>query len=417
MVYNFVLKKRLLVYWVAIFLTVTSAAGAQSSISTLEHARIALQHGEYATAIALAEELRMDYPLDAALIQARAGFETGAWDLALKAAETAVSIDASSYDARIFLGAILERSGRKTLAQLHFRRAFDLAETPSQRLVAADAVRRTQSSRSFRLSGQFGLAPSTNINRAAPDGQVNLLIGTGTITSEPPRADTGISYALTARAQQLPGIEVALSGLWLEDRSLRQNSVAVQFENHENAEQTSAFSILGHWRGGDHFMTRATFELTKDLGQANQLVLSAGATEYEDEGRQSDLSIQFERDVFKTSTRNLTVMAQAARVNSESAALASSSGTLGATLTLKGGGASLTMSPQFRVALWDAAVNPLPDARSDQQFKLSFSLKPQNVSYYGFRPVLGGALIHRDSNIALYNLQSEDLFLGLEASF
>lgn len=136
-----------------------------AAIADLIDAQRALLNGQFSEALEFAHEIADTHPVDAALISARALIELGNPKQAERYAAFAVRVAPKSFSARLLLATAQRHQGKDFYAELNFRRALDIADTPTDRRIARDALRYVRDAKDWNYTLFLGVAPSSNIHR------------------------------------------------------------------------------------------------------------------------------------------------------------------------------------------------------------------------------------------------------------
>ena len=128
-------------------------------------AQRALLNGQFSEALEFAHEIADTHPVDAALISARALIELGNPKEAERYAAFAVRVAPKSFSARLLLATAQRHQGKDFYAELNFRRALDIADTPTDRRIARDALRYVHDIKDWNYTLFLGVAPTSTIHR------------------------------------------------------------------------------------------------------------------------------------------------------------------------------------------------------------------------------------------------------------
>ena len=168
-------------------------------LADLTTARIALQTRQFELALEQAKDLATAYPFDSAMIAARAHVELGHLHQALRAAKRGQALEPKLAAPRILRAIALPRLGKPRRAMFHLRRALDLSTDRNERITVTRLLRQIQAGLTVKISGGFGVAPSSNINKisySTTHTSINPLTGRlQTIpwtASEPQRSGSGL---------------------------------------------------------------------------------------------------------------------------------------------------------------------------------------------------------------------------------
>ena len=102
----------------------------------LMDSRRALLNGQFSEALEFAHDIEDTHPVDATLISAR-----------------------------LLLATAQRHQGKDFYAELNFRRALDIADTPTDRCIARDALRYVRDTRDWNYTLFLGVAPTSIIRR------------------------------------------------------------------------------------------------------------------------------------------------------------------------------------------------------------------------------------------------------------
>lgn len=135
------------------------------TVADLRDAQIEILSQQYDLALSEAAKIAKSHPIDAALISARASIELGNPAQGEKYAEFAVKAAPKSFSARLLLATAQRHQGKNLFAELNFRRALDIAQTPVDRRIARDALRYVRDTKDWNYTAFLGVAPTSNIHR------------------------------------------------------------------------------------------------------------------------------------------------------------------------------------------------------------------------------------------------------------
>ncbi|MEM6306493.1 MAG: hypothetical protein AAF701_00740, partial [Pseudomonadota bacterium] len=171
-------------------------AWAMAQTVTLQQAQQALFSKQYALAKTYATAIEPQYPIDSAVIYARATLELGEFDQTRVALNIAQSRAPQVAQVRVLRAMLHLRQNQPRRAMLHLRRALDLAQSTAERQGIIQLLRKVQGSLKLRFNGGFGLAPSTNI--ANVTDETELLLSNGKVSVHTPSRslDSGIGLRL-----------------------------------------------------------------------------------------------------------------------------------------------------------------------------------------------------------------------------
>ena len=387
------------------------------SQSDLDLARSHLEAGELEKAIQLAGVLPANLALDAALIQVRAHIELGNYKLAKQFGQTAISISPKSFDARFLYALALERSGEQGLALVHFRRAIDFASNDSQRRFAANGVSRIGAAKSLNLSGSLGLAPSTNFNKATSNKEVDLVLGSAEITSADPIGDVGLTYSAEATISKFPSLAFALSGMAASSSTAQQFIGSLSYRTRTPSGSNVAAVYQSRWVGGDHHQNRLELTSTIPSRFVDSLSLGLDLVSFSDGSRVTAPRLSLSNELFRSDNLLINGEFRAKSYNSTKFEYAGNEVGLSLTSFFEIGKFDTQLAGSLNVRNWDAAYSLFPDARRDQDKIVSFVVAPKELSFWGLRPIARASFIDRASNIAIYDIQSQDFYFGYEARF
>ena len=385
--------------------------------SELDRARQALGSKDFAKAIEIAVELPANMALDAALINARAYLELGKFADASIAAKSAVDLDPTSFDARFLLATALERSGSPNLAAIQFRRAIDLSRNDFERQISVDAISRIGASKAVQLRGSIGLSPSTNFNKATSNEEVELIFGTGSIVSDKPRGALGLSYSVSAENPSFPEYSLGISGILAEETEDGRTTIAVSKRLPTGAGYVD-LGLQGSWSGGEYYQNSVSLLSSNQVAEfADSLTYGVEAISFAGGVSELDLSAAARFTLLEADAVTLTADLRAKRHISESVKLASVSGGLSLSGQFDLSVFDAQISGSLNARKWDGVEALFVRARHDQDALISVLVSPKNFSIYGLKPVLRGSSFRRNSNIATYDIISQDFYFGLQVTF
>ena len=402
------------VLFVAIALSQPGVAAGQS---LLDDTRALLSAGQFNDAIANASELSETHPLDAALVLARANLELGFYEQAEIAAKRAVDLAPFGFDARFLLATALARQGRTSSARLQFRRAIDLATNEGQETLARNAIRNIAAERPVQFSGLFGLVPSTNFNKATRNDEVDLVFGTAEITSADPRGDIGVTYALGAEFSKLPGFALNLSGLYAENADERQATIGMTYDKDISDDQSISARYQSRWLGQDFYQNRLYLATTRRTELVDKISGGIELVSYASGERETDVFASATREIFRDQSFALNGELRVKRHSSDSANIASWAAGVSLWAMFETDRFDTQLAFSFNVRDWDTAAALFPSARYDQDRLISVVVSPKKTSFLGLKPALRASFLNRDSNISIYEIQSQDYYFGYETRF
>ena len=198
-----------------------------------------------------------------------------------KYAAFAVRSAPKSFSARLLLATAQRHQGKDFYAELNFRRALDIADTPVDRRIARDALRYVRDSKDWKYTLFLGMAPTSNIHRQS--GEFLTFHPNYSIfnqQSKPIESKTGtllsgslarnfrfsngekvvLSYAQTARRYDDPGfnrdsrsVKLSWSAATVSSRILR--NIALNYSNmnvaHDPYSESYSLSLGTDLRIGD----------------------------------------------------------------------------------------------------------------------------------------------------------------------
>ncbi len=385
--------------------------------SELDQARQALGSRDFAKAIEIAAELPENLALDAALISARAYLELGQFADASIAAKSAVDLGPTSFDARFLFATALERSGSPNLAAIQFRRAIDLSRNDFERQISVDAISRIGASKAIQLRGSIGLSPSTNFNKATSNEEVELIFGTGSIVSDKPRGAVGLSYSVSAASPSFPGYSLGISGILAEEKEDGRTTIAVSKRSPTEAGYLD-LGLQSSWSGGEYYQNRVSLFSSNQVAEfADSLTYGVEAISFAGGVSELDLSAAARITLLEADAVTLTADLRAKRHISESVKLASVSGGLSLSGQFDLDVFDAQIAGSLNVRKWDSVEAFFVQARRDQDALISVLVSPKKFSILGLKPVLRGSNFRRSSNIATYDIESQDFYFGFEAKF
>lgn len=394
-----------------------SQSGVAAGQSLLDDTRALLSAGQFNDAIANASELSKTHPLDAALVLARANLELGFYEQAEIAAKRAVELAPLGFDARFLLATTLARQGRTSSARLQFRRAIDLARNEGQETLARNAIRNMAAERPVQFSGLFGLVPSTNFNKATKNDEVDLVFGTAEITSADPRGDIGLTYALGAEFSKLPGFALNLSGLYAENEDERQATIGMTYDKDISDDQSISTRYQSRWLGQELYQNRLYLATTRRTEMVDKISGGIELVSYASGERETDVFASATHEIFRDQTFALNGELRVKRHSSDSANIASWAAGVSLWAMFETDRFDAQLAFSFNVRDWDTAAALFPSARYDQDRLISVVVSPKKTSFLGLKPALRASFLNRDSNISIYEIQSQDFYFGYETRF
>lgn len=385
--------------------------------SNLDVARRHLELGEYADAIQLAAKLPMEYALDAALIKTRAHIGLGNYQAAKASGKIAVKISSRSYDARFLYALALERSGEAGHAVVQYRRAIDFASSAGQIRNAAASIRRIESKKSVSFSGSLGLAPSTNFDKVTSNDEVDLVFGTAQITSADPTGDVAVTYSAIVAIRQVPDLTFGTSGLLARDSSSNQLTGAIDYKTTNRDGSTVSAGFQTRWVSGQLFQNRVTLSSGFPTKFADQVNVGIDAISYAGGGSEVSPAISISKKLLQSDEVRVTGSVRAKRHGSTDPEYAAISGGISISAHFEVGKFDTQIAGSLNLRNWDSAYSLFPEPRQDQDQILSLVVSPNNASLLGLRPTARASFLKRQSNIAIYEIQSQDFYFGYEANF
>ena len=386
----------------------------------LLHARELMEKGAYNDALEATAQLAATHPLDAHLIRARIFLETGRFASAETAARAAVDVAGNSFDARFLLALSLERREKYSQAVAQFRLTFDLASSDLERTLVSEAIHRITTKRDWVVSASFGLLPSTNANKVTANDQVDTIFGSSTIEDDP-YSGVGVSYSASVRQTSKSPLAVVVSGQMFSDPGLWQTSINLTYSTRLADGSDADVSLLRNWSGGEHQRDQISFEISRKVEIGSQLDASLSSRlshmAYVAGDKVTGISSALSVPLFSETGYEFSGQFRVDRQASVSTEYASVGAGMSLIAVIDRPVLDVELAASLNARDWDGAYGLFPLARSDLDVLLSARISPNEFSVFGLQPILRASFLNRSSNIAMYDLESFDVYTGLQAAF
>lgn len=447
--------------WLALALVLAQSVAAETVDLTLENARtIARQAyavGEMGVANALARRLLEANPRDAQALLILAATEPAlgnptAGRLAGRKAWAAAETPLLRYEIARHTAAAALQESRPGLAQFWLRRAADVAPSANDYARTVADYRRMRAENPVSLRFDLAVMPSSNLNGGGQGGVLEIdgqIVNGFYNRSLPPlsgmraeaQAEVNYRLATSARSQTTLGfsLSASLNTLSAEARALNLNISGAEFN------QTTAEASLSHdflWPGRDH-----PVHLALTAGQnwsggsvlGPHLRLEASTPLARNAASELRLAGSVERQWQPSSAVNsgsLALMAQRRLASGDSLGggiyLRQVNGTgynqdyhdasAMLTYTLGQPVGPVTISGKLTAGLRDYDVYrlgfaQLTQGRHDQRLGLSVDMTLQNLSVWGYAPVISVAGSQTQSNVNWFDSRQLGISIGFESKF
>ncbi|MGI3212885.1 surface lipoprotein assembly modifier [Roseovarius tibetensis] len=416
--------------------------------------REVLAAGKPEIALALARALidRHAQDPDALVLMAAALQHLGNYNEARNVARSAYSAsktDQQAFESAMLVGRSDFHRDAYTRSQWWLRRAAQAAPDTEARRIAERNFKHVRRVNPLRLQFRIGVRSSSNINDGSSTEEIELfglpfrLLGTS-------RALSGTELAVDAdlryRIAQSERSETALT-TELETRSYRLSSEAQRqapdasgsdfnFQRVEvgalhrfaRAEGNSVYEVAGAvgltWYGGEKLSDYARLRLSQSFqlrpSTGLRVTLSTQKQWRQDSAARSVFSYGLQGEIrhhLKTGAR-LIFLGSVRRTEADAAYIQNTA--LRAQLIYR------MAEPIFGVRFSSSvgleqrrypADGFQPSGRRDLRGKLGISASFENIEYMGFTPSWHVEFSQTDSNVAFYEQESVDMFLGINSSF
>ncbi len=428
----------------------------------LQAAKLSLQGGDLARAIAYADALLLRDPSDttAHLIRSAAlrdAQEFEAAQLAAREGWRRAETDAEKHSAALLMAQALSSDGKRTRAQLWLRRAVEHAPSPAHAQRARQDFRYVQRRNPWQTYLSFTLAPNSNINNgSARDSYLSNSIFDQLLGGGPQLRP------INAEAQAISGLEY---GVRLQSRyrfaqtERRAHDLTFGLSYRSYVLGSSAKRDLPDAKGSDYAFGTASIgygfkQLRADRRGELDLGLELGQLFYAGSRYSSYLRASAAQSYYLSPRNKLRYGLTAETENgqrvsdSESLSLSVSLDralergdglTFGIDLTgqrspnilheyneirLRGGyifgreimGAAVQVSLGARWRDYDAHLLSI-DGRRDLEISADFSATFRQIDYYGFNPRVTLSASRTDSTIGVYDSNRLGLGIGIASSF
>ncbi len=459
------------------FGTVVAQDVAQVTPQELEQAaKLTLQGGDTARAIAFADALLMRNPADvtAHLIRSAALRKQGELGKARQSARAGwrhAKTDNEKYTAALLMAQALSSDEKRTRAQIWLRRARQVAPTPAHAAQAARDFQYVQRRNPWHTQLSFTLAPNSNINNGSARDTSALYYEFFN-----PFNPDGIEATLTAASKALSGLEAGADiqsryRFHQTERTAHDLRLGLSYRSYRLSDQSRkdlaaqdatriangdvplgisgndyAYGTVRLGYGYKRLRTdrRGEFGLTADLGQTfyggarynSFLRANIGQTYYTNQTTKLrfDLSTDLRQAQRGSDTQSVSISTGVSKQ------LANGNGLyLGAAVAgLRSQTASLEYNelrlrsgyvlgrPVFGTSLQfglgtsyrDYGVSP-HDASGRRDLELSADVTAtfNRIDYYGFNPTLSLSASTTNSNIGLYDVNRVGLSIGISSAF
>ena len=447
--------------WLALAFLLAQGAAAETVDLTLENARIIARQayavGEMGVANALARRLLEANPRDAQALLILAATEPAlgnptAGRLAGRKAWAAAESPLLRYEIARHTAAAALQESRPGLAQFWLRRAADVAPSANDYARTVADYRRMRAENPVSLRFDLAVMPSSNLNGGGQGGVLEIdgqIVNGFYNRSLPPlsgmraeaQAEVNYRLATSARSQTTLGfsLSASLNTLSAEARALNLNISGAEFN------QTTAEASLSHdflWPRRDH-----PVHLALTAGQnwsggsvlGPHLRLEASTPLARNAASELRLAGSVERQWQPSSAVNsgsLALMAQRRLASGDSLGggiyLRQVNGTgynqdyrdtsAMLTYTLGQPVGPVTISGKLTAGLRDYDVYrlgfaQLTQGRHDQRLGLSVDMTLQNLSVWGYAPVISVAGSQTQSNVNWFDSRQLGISIGFESKF
>jgi len=415
-------------------------------LADLTTARIALQTRQFELALDQAKDLATTYPFDSAMIAARTHVELGQLHQALRAAKRAQALEPKLAAPQILRAIALHRLGKPRSAMFHLRRALDLSTDRNERITVTRLLRQIQAGLTVKMSGGFGVAPSSNINKisySTTHTSINPLTGRlKTIpwtASEPQRSGSGLrlwselSYSLpqTRLGAQLASFNLS-TDIYGEPRfnrsslSLNHRLTLPPAAQHQTT-LTQAFTAIHQFNALESRIFSSTWSrryVLRDPQNSRQTALrdwSLGADIItRPDGKDSRVLKTNWRHYWPASSShqfNLGLgytnrFSDAVDVGNQELKM-----DIGWRPIFQSSPYILNVNLSLSLAKWKELEITFPEKRRVRDRKISLNLSNPNLSYLGLTPSVQYSFLDRDANIEMFRIRSHDMFIGLTNAF
>lgn len=432
---------------------VSVAQAEETRLSLDEARRVAagfLAEGRPEAALMIADGALLGDPDHAQtlMLRARALRDLGRDAEAVEAARKAWA-SASTEEDRFFAAMIQAQArsskGDRAIAQYWLRRAAQIAPDEASRAAAVRDFRHVRRITPWRLSLDFSVAPSDNLNGAPKTNTIGAAINSSAVPLSGVEYSVGADYlyrvALAENRRLNFGINVDVSRVRFS-KEARDKVPDVDARDHRKERLRLSASHEARGQGGLWLaMTEVSLErrwqAAKPLADTARLDLSygravtpgmiVGARVGIERERRHDFSVrdsetkdlgvnvskQFEHGILRLDLILADTQSDSAFVARDTAravltyALAKPVKGMLPRLSLSYEAASFDMGP----------TNFWTDPREDREWGVSLDVTLPDMDYYGFAPEVGVSFRDRQSNYTFYETQGTDLRLGLRSVF
>lgn len=431
-----------------------SVAHAQETRLSLDEARgvaagfLAERRPEAALTIADGALLGDPDHAQTLMLRARALRDLGRDAEAVKSARAAW-VAAQTQEDRFFAAMIQAQTrsskGDRGLAQYWLRRAAHIAPDEASRAVAVRDFRHVRKITPWRLSLDFSVEPSDNLNGAPKTNTFGAGVDPTAVPLSGVESSVGVEYiyrfALAEDRRLNFGIDAGMSRVRFSNRA-REKVPGVDAGDYrkEDLRLLASHEVRGQgglWLTMTEVSLRRRWQASKALADTARLDLSYGRAVTP--GVILGARVGFEREkrhdfaVRDSETQDFGVNLSKqfghgmlrldliwADTDSDSQFIARETGRAVLTYALakpvKGMLPRLSLS--YEAANFDMSpASYLTDPREDQQWGLSLDVTLPDLDYYGFAPEVGVSFRDRQSNYSIYETQGTDLRLGLRSVF
>lgn len=447
--------------WLALAFLLAQGAAAETVDLTLENARIIARQayavGELGVANALARRLLEANPHDAQALLILAATEPAlgnptAGRLAGRKAWAAAETPLLRYEIARHTAAAAFQENRPGLAQFWLRRAADVAPSAKDYARTVADYRRMRAENPVSLRFDLAVMPSSNLNGGGQGGVLEIdgqIVNGFYNRSLPPlsglraEAQTEVNYRLATgpRSQTTLGfsLSASLNALSAEARALNLNISGAEF-NQTTAEATISHDFL--WQGGNHPVHLALAAGQNWSGGSvlgPHLRVDASTPLVRNAAGELRLAGSVERQWQPTSAVNsgsLALMAQRRLASGDNLGggiyLRQVNGT-GYNQDYRDASAMLTyalaqpigpvaLSGRLTAGLRDYDVYrlgfaQLTQGRHDQRLGLSVDMTLQNLSVWGYAPVISVTGSQTQSNVNWFDSRQLGISIGFESKF
>ena len=368
---------------------------------------------------------------------ARSLIEVGQPALAERYARFAVDMVPNSFAARILTATALRQQGKNFESEIQFRRALDVADTDAERQMARQSMRIVVNTKKWSGNLTLGIAPTTNVGKVSSAKRLGTVFDDflqNFTREEKPETATGVLYGATImrhfRGPANANLNLSLGQVRREYKATENNSTTTTFRFSSQTPATaSGQSYLSYERVLTDFTnspysqrTSVTFgHVFRSFGdrRANGSI-GIDQTKYVRTGTEAQkYRASLSHDLYASRLFSVSMTVSGSTSKSDAIDYTSDRVEVGARVSLSppSTGWRFDLSVERDWEEWREKKDVFLKRRKDLDLTTTLSVQNQNISFLGLTPALSITQQTRDSTVNLYDLESQDFFIGVSNAF